>query len=296
MAAIDTPALDKRVHAYRPDLAAAALEGKVVADRFVAGHAAQVVRGSVALRGAPTMAEGLLTEALFGERLTILDEGGGWSWVQLARDSYVGYVPSDALRSEIRETTHRVKAIGTFLYPEPSIKSSPLMHLPLNAELEIEELGERFARVAGIGYVVARHVAEKHRMALDFVDIAERFIGTPYLWGGRTRIGLDCSGLLQLALEAAGHACPRDSDMQQAALGETVLIPADLEGLRRGDLIFWPGHVAMMTDGMMLLHANAHHMSVVAEPLAEAKQRIARAGSEIVAIKRLPSLSARVAA
>jgi cell wall-associated NlpC family hydrolase len=218
---------------------------------------------------------GFETEALFGETLTVYEERDGWAWVQLTRDRYVGYVPSDALSPDIDAPTHRVRALGTFVYPVPDIKSPPLMHLSINSELSLAGGDERFLMLRGGGFVVTRHVAERGRYVNDFVDIAERFIGTPYLWGGRTRVGLDCSGLVQVSLEAAGIAAPRDTDMQQAELGSDIAIADVREGVQRGDLIFWKGHVGIMTDGVTLVHANAHHMAVTAETLPEAIERIA---------------------
>jgi cell wall-associated NlpC family hydrolase len=282
-----TSSLDPRRHAIRRDLAAAHLEGQVSAPRYVQGSRRQISRAAVPLRRKPTPSAGLDTEALYGEIASLYDEHNGWAWIQLERDGYVGYVPSDALTTAIREETHRVRAIGTFLYPEPDIKAPPIMHLSLNAGLAISEVGEKLSRTAGGAYVVTRHIAEKGRFARDFVDVAEQLVGTPYLWGGKTRVGLDCSGLVQVSLEAAGVPCPRDSDMQQAELGADVLIPDSLEGLQRGDLVFWRGHVGIMSDGVMVLHANAHHMVVSIETLPEVVARSRRAGSDIVAIKRL---------
>ena len=178
-------------------------------------------------------------------------------------------------------------APGTFVYPAADIKTPPLMHLSLNARVAVREIGERMSELLTGGFVVTRHLAELGRNARDYVSVAEQLIGTPYLWGGKTRIGLDCSGLVQLALQAAGIAAPRDSDMQQSELGEEVLVPKSLEGLLRGDLVFWKGHVGLMADGIMLIHANAHHMATVTETLPEAAERIARAGSEIIAVKRI---------
>ncbi|MGQ0673626.1 MAG: C40 family peptidase [Hyphomicrobium sp.] len=284
-------ALDPRCFAFRDDLAAESLKDCVSAPRYSAGVKRQVLRAAVPVRRRPSVTAGIDTEALHGEIVTQYDEAHGWAWVQLERDRYVGYVPVGALGTEIRPTTHRVKALGTFLYPVPDIKSAPLMHLSLNAALAIAEPGEKFSRTAAGHFVVSRHIVEKDRFIRDYVDIAERLAGTPYLWGGRTRIGLDCSGLVQVSLEAAGIPCPRDSDMQQAELGSNVLVPADLEGLQRGDLVFWKGHVGIMADGIMLLHANAHHMAVVLETLPEAVGRTRRGGSEIVAIKRLSGLT-----
>lgn len=282
--------LDPRRNAVRADLAAVALRGEVVSPRYSAGVVRQVARPAVPLRREPNPAAGLDTEALFGERVTVYDESEGWAWVQLARDRYVGYMPAAALSTTVAVPTHRVKALGTFLYPAPDIKIPPTLHLPLNAEVRVVEWGEQFCRLEQGGFVVTRHLSERDRPERDFVDVAERFIGTPYLWGGRTRIGIDCSGLVQIALEAAGQACPRDSDMQMAEVGDAIPVPDDLEGLQRGDLVFWKGHVGIMADGVMLVHANAHHMAVVAETLPEAAERIARqASTPIAAIRRLPS-------
>jgi cell wall-associated NlpC family hydrolase len=284
--------LDPRRNAYRPDLAAENLKGRVDAERFVSGDWGQVVVPSIQIRNKPDADALVDTEALFGEIAVVYEAANGWAWLQLLRDGYVGYAQASAISSDVEWPTHRVKAIGTFVYPEPDIKKPPLAHLCLNSNLRVVDQKDQFYLLSSGGYVAVRHVAEEDVFARDFVDVAERFIGTPYLWGGRTRLGIDCSGLVQVSLEAAGISAPRDSDMQRAEIGNDVLMREDHEGMLRGDLVFWPGHVGIMADGVMLVHANAHHMAVTVEPLPEAIDRMARTGLRPTAVKRLDTLGA----
>jgi cell wall-associated NlpC family hydrolase len=208
------------------------------------------------------------------------------------RDGYVGYLRPGALSAQVKPTTHVVRALGTFLYPAADVKSPPWLHLGMTSEVSVAEVGPVFTRLIDDSFIPARHIAEVGRHARDFAGVAERFMGTPYLWGGKTRLGLDCSGLVQVALHAAGVDCPRDSDMQQAELGSPIDMRENLDGLERGDLVFWKGHVGIMMDAFLLLHANAHHMGVAIEPLRAAVDRNLRAGQLVTAINRLPAKSA----
>ena len=280
------PAFDPRVTPARADLAAKHLEGKVQAARFVEGRICEVIEPQAPLRREPRPDAPLDTEALKGERVTIYDTNGeGWAWGQLASDGYVGWLPDNALTRPGAAPTHKVTALRTLVFPGPSIKQPPLEALPLGARLAIARIEDRMAVTPSGTYVPAAHLAPLDRNETDFVAVAERFLGAPYLWGGKTALGLDCSGLVQVALTACGIACPRDSDMQEAALGTAV--PADFSAVRRGDLIFWKGHVAIVRDRNLLLHANAYHMAVASEPIVEAIARIRGAGSEITGVRRI---------
>jgi cell wall-associated NlpC family hydrolase len=167
----------------------------------------------------------------------VYDQADGWAWVQLERDRYVGYIPAEGLATEVTTPTHRVQTISTHIYPRPDIKTSPIMPLSCGSLLAVKSGDDKFCELMTGGFVPARHVAELGRPARDFVEVAERFLGVPYLWGGRTRLGIDCSGLVQVALDAAAIPCPRDTDMQVAEVGTSILVPNDLEGLQRGDLV-----------------------------------------------------------
>jgi len=282
-------ALDPRLTPARPDLAAAHLKGRVEAARFVEGIEREVRDESAPLRREPRPDASLETEALRGERVTVYETSEeGWSWGQLAADGYVGWLPANALAAPGPAATHRVAVLRTLAFPGRSIKLPPVAAFSLGCQVAVMREEPPFA-VTPAGYVPARHLAPLDTAEPDFVAVAERFLGVPYLWGGKTGLGLDCSGLVQNALTAAGIACPRDSDMQECALGEAIT--ADPTGLRRGDLVFWKGHVAIARDGATLLHANAFHMAVAAEPTAEAVARIAAGGSPITAIKRIGASS-----
>jgi cell wall-associated NlpC family hydrolase len=279
---------DPRRNAYRDDLAAEGLRGTVTARKYSPGWDRQVIYPATPLRAHPDARENWTTEALLGERVRVYDENKDWAWVQLVADGYVGYVRAAALSAQVNAASHRVRALGTFLYGAGDIKAAPLMPLSMNALLAIAQTGPSFARLIDGTFVPTRHIAEANRFVADFVSAAERFVGVPYLWGGKTRFGVDCSGLLQTALQAAGRECPRDSDMQEAELGQSLEGNPHLDGLERGDLVFWNGHVGIMTDGFMLLHANAHHMAAIVEPVRTAVERLARAGLPICSIRRLP--------
>ncbi|MGA9893932.1 MAG: NlpC/P60 family protein [Xanthobacteraceae bacterium] len=278
-------AFDPRITPARADLAAKHLEGKVSAARFAQGRVMEVIEPQAPLRREPRPDAPLDTEALKGERVTIYDsDAEGYSWGQLAADYYVGWLPTNALAPAGPAPTHKVAALRTFAFPGPSIKLPPVEALPLGATLTVIRFAERMAVTASGAYVPAPHLVSVGEFEKDFVAVAERFLGVPYLWGGRTALGLDCSGLVQISLAACGIACPRDSDMQEAALGAPL---ADRSNLKRGDLVFWKGHVAVVRDVESLLHANAFHMAVAIEPIAEAVTRIRAAGSEVSTVRRI---------
>jgi len=278
-------AFDPRLTPARADIAAKHLEGKVTAARFVEGSLYEVAEAQAPLRRAPSPEAPLDSEALQGERITVYETNDeGWAWGQLTSDGYVGWLPANALRRPGSVPTHKVTALRTHVFPGPSIKLPPVEALALGCRLAVARIEEPFAVTQSGGFIPARHLAPMDAKEPDFVAVAERFVGAPYLWGGKTSLGLDCSALVQVALAACGIASPRDSDMQENALGAPL---ADRSVLRRGDLLFWQGHVAIARDQATLVHANAFHMAVAIEPIPDAIARIRAAGSEVASLRRL---------
>jgi cell wall-associated NlpC family hydrolase len=278
--------LDPRLNAFRPDLAELKLKGLVEAARFVEGETCQIVEPIVGLHREPRFDAMQLTQALMGERVRVFDSAEGWAWIKLESDAYVGYVAANALSATPFTATHRVAVPSTFIYRAPDLKTQPVVPVTLNARLHVIDGDDKFLRLADGRFVYAKHLKSAGEYDADFVAVAERFLHVPYLWGGKSVKGLDCSGLVQLSLEATGRSCPRDSDMQEERLGNT-LPNDDLERLQRGDLIFWDGHVGIMTDAVHLLHANGFYMQVTHEPLCDAIVRIAASYGKITTIKRL---------
>jgi cell wall-associated NlpC family hydrolase len=278
---------DPRLTPARHDLAAQYLEGRVQAARFVEGEEFEIADGIAPLRGEPFSNATLLTQALKGERATIYERNGeGWAWGQLQRDGYVGWLPDRALIKPVAAPTHKVTVTSTFAFPGPSIKLVPADTLVMGATLSVLREDGAFAVTRDGWYLPLRHLGRLASYEPDFVAVAERFVGTPYLWGGKSSLGADCSGLVQVSLNAVGIECPRDSDMQQNSFGQ-ALDSTESKTLRRGDLMFWRGHVAIVRDADTIIHANAHHMATAIENTADAIARIKAAGSEITAIKRL---------
>jgi cell wall-associated NlpC family hydrolase len=278
---------DPRITPARADLAAKSLEGKVPAARYAEGRLYEVVAPQAPLRQAPRPDAPLDTEALKGEHVTIYDENEeGWAWGQLAADNYVGWLPLGALAPPGAPPTHKVAVLRTFAFPGPSIKLPPVEAFPFGAKLAVTRVEDRMAVTDSGFYVPAVHLQPVGDNESDFVAVAERFLGAPYLWGGKTVLGLDCSGLVQITLAACGAFCPRDTDMQERAVGMVVGDSSYFQ-FRRGDLLFWKGHVAIVRDAANLLHANAFHMAVAIEPIAQAVARIRAAGSEVTSVRRL---------
>jgi cell wall-associated NlpC family hydrolase len=278
---------DRRLTPARGDLAAAHLRGLVDAQRYTVGQGMRIIAASAPLRRAPQADAPLETEALHGERVIVYDEQAGWAWAQLERDQYVGYLPAAALGAP-SAPTHRVAALRTHAYPGPAIKLPPRVALSLGAQLTIVGREGDFAVSEDGLYLWSRSLAEVSSREADWVAVAELFLETPYLWGGRTSEGIDCSGLVQTALMAAGIASPRDSDMMEASLVKPIAIDDPTAPLARGDLVFWKGHVGIMRDPDTLLHANGWHMKTVSEPLAQARERIvANGGGKVTSVRRL---------
>ncbi|ESX04640.1 peptidase P60 [Mesorhizobium sp. LSJC268A00] len=271
-------ARDARLHAFRSDLADARLKGKVSADRFVTGRPARITASVADVRKAPRPDAGVNTQVLFGDDVLVFEEAEGWAWVQAERDGYVGYVGATMLGAREHAPTHIVCAPRTFLYPGPDLR------LPISGQLSMgstvtvtgaaETRGTQYALLPSGEALIAGHVRPFGDVTADYVSVAEMFLGTPYLWGGTSGFGIDCSGLVQLAMRMAGRNVLRDSDMQAAGLGEPLDPGPDFAGLKRSDLVFWKGHVAVMTDAETMIHANGHTMLVSREGLKDAVTRI----------------------
>jgi cell wall-associated NlpC family hydrolase len=279
-----TAEFDRRLTPARPDLAASHLKGRIAATAYAEGRPLQVSRGVVGLYANPVEYAGQQTQLLFGEPFTVYEEKNGWLWGQANTDGYVGYARAENF-SAPQPVTHRVTALATPLLFAPDVKLGTREILPLNAKLAIADTGGRFARLSDGFYVCAAHLGAIDASVSDWVSVAERFLEAPYVWGGKTFAGIDCSGLVQTSLEAGGIHAPRDTDMMEAALGKSLPLDAPLQ---RGDLIFWKGHVGIMLDGERIIHANGFWMQVSIEPLTLVDQRTrTRESLPIRTIKRL---------
>jgi len=265
--------LDPRTTLLRDGIASRGLEGAAAAEVYLDPTPMTCLVPAAGIRRRPDAASEQMDQLLFGEAFDVTEEEGDFLFGQARRDGYVGFVEAASLGPAGPAPTHRVAAIRTYAFAEPSIKSRAIGPFSINSLVSVEAQEGRLAKVAGSGWITAEHLAPVGVFEDDAVAVAERFLGAPYLWGGRESLGLDCSGLVQAALFACGRACPRDAD-QQSQIG------ADLSpnAFGRGDLVFWKGHVAIGYGDGDIIHANGHHMAVVIEPLQTAIERIQDAG------------------
>ena len=260
--------LDQRLNAFRPDLADVRLREVVRAERYVSAERARITVGKAPLRPKPKADTSIDTELLYGETVDLFERDRGWAWVQSRVDSYVGYVEESALGPGPGEITHTVSALRTYIYPEPDLKSPPLSLISMNAKLSAtENISDGFIALHDEGWVFKRHVAPLGSFDADHCAVAMRFLGTPYLWGGRSSLGLDCSALVQMSLIRCGINVPRDSDMQENMIGREAICEPDFSDVRRGDIIYWKGHCGIWIDQATFIHANATDMAVAVQPL-----------------------------
>ncbi len=277
-------ALDPRIHAFRPDIADLALAGQVFATHYARPDPRRCIRTTAMLRPSPSYDKPAISQLLLGEQFSVIDTNNGWSWGYCRHDHYVGYLDAEALSPPGAPPTHIISSSLALAFAEPDIKSRLLQRLPMGARVRAEETSPAgFVRCES-GWLHPCHVMTIGSLLADPVAVAEQLQGVPYLWGGRGGDGLDCSGLVQLALGFCGVFAPRDSDQQRQALGKSVAG----DRLQRGDLVFFPGHVGVMADSERLVHASAWWMRVVVEPLADVIALLKKNYDQpVVAVKRL---------
>ena len=286
MSAVGKP--DPRVNPYRDDLAALHLKGKVASRAFVDGRAARVRIPFAALMTKPDRGALQGSELLQGEAFTVYEEKSGWAWGQCGADGYVGYVAAKALTGDAPTPTHWVTAARSLVFPDPKGEYPPARGFSTLALVAVADETGDYARLADGGWMFGKHLSRIGERRPDFLATATQFLGTPYLWGGRGGLGIDCSGLIQIAMAAAGIPCPRDSDQQREALGEDLGVPKDLAAMQRGDVVFFPGHVGFYLGQGRFLHASSFDMMVSAHPFADVLARVKeRHGKDIIRVRRI---------
>ena len=284
-------ALDSRLNAYRPDLADAALNGRVSADSFVTPTHARIAKRQTIVRAKPDLSLPRETEYLLGEPVKVFERAEGWAWTQSELDGYVGYVPEVVLTESLPAPTHRVTALTAPVHPAPALKTLPKPSLGFGDLVQVIDVEGKWSQVGPGAWCYTTHLTALDTPSAEPVDPAStalRFLEVPYLWGGRNGQGVDCSSLIQFALQDYGLTCPRDSDQQERQLGGALSMDLPRDALQRNDIVFWPGHVGIMIDETRIVHANATDMAVQIWDLAPLETHIQKIeGNPVSSIRRL---------
>ena len=275
---------DKRTTPIRGDLADISLAGKLFAPHYAVPMLRTGIAPVTEIHAEPHATAMPVSALMHGEEFAVLDVAGDWAWGYCLHDNYLGYLRFAELGADF-DATHIVSAPATLVVAAPSTKAPVVARYPMGAQLACGEPSACGTYLAcENGFVPAAHVSEIGDVAASPADLAERLVGTPYSWGGRSGDAIDCSGLVQLVFGLKGILAPRDADMQQAEFGDEL--PEDA-ALVRGDLVFFPGHVGIMADAEQIIHANGTAMAVSVESLADAAARFAEHDQPIVARKRV---------
>lgn len=273
---------DPRSYFANDRVAHESLRGQIVGREFPTVAVRQAITPVTDLLRAPNGKRD--AQLLIGAGFEVLETRDGWCFGRSTADGYVGYIQETALGGK-QIASHRVTSRSTHIYSGAALKAPEIAALSFGSLLSVASEIEGFAKLSGGGFVPTQHISALTLCANDPAAIALKFLETPYLWGGNSTFGIDCSGLVQVCLHAAGQPCPRDTDQQETFFTQEV---DPMSRLKRGDLVFWQGHVAMMLNESEMIHANAHHMAVAIEPLDKAKKRIgAREFGDVTSIKRL---------
>jgi cell wall-associated NlpC family hydrolase len=284
-----SPAYDTRVTPVRTDVAADFLRGEIEAPRYASGSRRQVAVDGIGLRFTPDRNARLESQLLFGEVFTVYDEADGWAWGQNEIDGYVGYVPSATLHDDVFQADHQVAIRATQLYPEPDLKRPPLRTISMCSRVKVVDVSGGFARISSGDWIFGKHLVDFDYVMPDLVGTALKFLGAPYIWGGRSSAGVDCSALVQLVLHMARVDAPRDSDLQAQSVGTEVPMsdPHDFSQIEDGDLVFFPGHVGLFVHGWRFLHANAFDMQVSLHSFSEVLDRADADGNGVTTVRRV---------
>ena len=273
---------DSRIIPIRNDLASIEYKGLIKSKKFSNGTNYFLRSSSSPLYSKKNSNE-LASQLLYGEIFRVFDVSGKFAWGQSLRDNYVGYTPIESLSSKKIKATHKIQSLRALIYKKPQIKQSPIMYLSLNSLVNVKSKEGKFSFLENLGWIFSGCISPINNFNFNVTELAIQYLNTPYLWGGRDSIGIDCSGLIQNIYQMVGINMPRDTDLQELFFADEIFSETKIKA---GDLIFWKGHVAMALDNKNIIHANAYHMKTSIETLKHAKVRIAKQYGRIIKISR----------